>query len=102
MTKKLLIALLFLGVISANAQIKTPAPSPFSKITQVVGLTDVTLEYSRPAMRGRTIFGDLVPFDKIWIPPVPIRRWMVKPITPASRMIVVEQKVTVKIMVARL
>jgi len=66
MTKKLLIALLFIGVISANAQIKTPAPSPFSKITQVVGLTDVTLEYSRPAMRGRTIFGDLVPFDKIW------------------------------------
>jgi len=66
MTKKILIALLFMGVISANAQIKTPAPSPFSKITQVVGLTDVTLEYSRPAMRGRTIFGNLVPFGKIW------------------------------------
>ena len=66
MTKKLFIALLFIGVISVNAQIKTPAPSPFSKITQVVGLTDVTLEYSRPAMRGRTIFGNLVPFDKIW------------------------------------
>jgi hypothetical protein len=66
MTKKFFIALLFVGVISANAQIKTPAPSPFSKVEQVVGLTDVTLEYSRPAMRGRTIFGDLVPFDKIW------------------------------------
>ena len=66
MTKKLLIALLFVGVISANAQIKTPAPSPFSKVEQVVGLTDVTLEYYRPAMRGRTIFGNLVPFDKIW------------------------------------
>ncbi len=66
MTKKLLIALLFVGVISANAQIKTPAPSPFSKVEQVVGLTDVTLEYSRPAMRGRTIFGNLVPFDKVW------------------------------------
>ena len=66
MTKKLLIAFLFVGVISANAQIKTPAPSPFSKVEQVVGLTDVTLEYSRPAMRGRTIFGNLVPFDKIW------------------------------------
>lgn len=66
MTKKFFIALLFVGVISANAQIKTPAPSPFSKVEQVVGLTDVTLEYYRPAMRGRTIFGDLVPFDKIW------------------------------------
>ena len=66
MTKKLFIALLFIGVISVSAQIKTPAPSPFSKVEQVVGLTDVSLEYSRPAMRGRTIFGNLVPFDKIW------------------------------------
>ena len=51
---------------SATAQIKTPAPSPSQKIEQKVGLTDVTLEYSRPAMKGRTIFGDLVPFDKVW------------------------------------
>jgi len=66
MSKKLLVVLLFVGVLSVNAQIKTPAPSPFSTVTQVVGLTDVSLEYSRPAMRGRTIFGNLVPFDKIW------------------------------------
>jgi len=66
MYKKLLIALLFIGTLSVNAQIKTPAPSPFTKIEQKVGLTDVTLEHSRPAMRGRTIFGDLVPFGKIW------------------------------------
>ena len=66
MYKKLLLSLLFVAVIGANAQIKTPAPSPFTKIEQKVGLTDVTLEHSRPAMRGRTIFGDLVPFDKIW------------------------------------
>jgi hypothetical protein len=51
---------------SSTAQIKTPAPSPSQKIEQKVGLTDVTLEYSRPAMKGRTIFGDLVPFDKVW------------------------------------
>tara|TARA_R110000796_G_scaffold88850_2_gene191758 strand:+ start:18441 stop:19286 length:846 start_codon:yes stop_codon:yes gene_type:complete len=49
-----------------KAQISTPQPSPTAKVTQVVGLSDVTLEYSRPAMRGRTIFGDLVPFDKLW------------------------------------
>lgn len=67
MLKKLSLLLLFIvGTMTINAQIKTPAPSPFSKVTQVVGLTDVTLEYSRPAMRGRTIFGDLVPYDKIW------------------------------------
>jgi len=67
MLKKLSILLLFVGVISTtNAQIKTPQPSPASTIEQVVGLTNVTLEYSRPAMRGRTIFGDLVPFGKVW------------------------------------
>ncbi|AMC09806.1 dihydrolipoamide dehydrogenase [Lutibacter profundi] len=67
MLKKLTILLLIIGFTSTvNAQIKTPQPSPASKLEQVVGLTDITLEYSRPAMRGRTIFGDLVPYGKIW------------------------------------
>ena len=67
MIKKLCILVLFVGISSTiNAQIKTPQPSPLSKMEQVVGLTDVTLEYSRPAMRGRTIFGDLVPYGKVW------------------------------------
>jgi len=56
-----------LGIATAvNAQIQTPQPSPATKITQMVGLTEMTLEYSRPAMRGRTIFGDLVPYGKVW------------------------------------
>ena len=50
----------------AMAQLQTPAPSPAASLTQVVGLTDVAIEYSRPAMRGRTIFGDLVPYGKVW------------------------------------
>ena len=49
-----------------NAQVKTPAPSPHSTLSQVVGLTDVTVDYSRPSAKGRTIFGDLVPFGKLW------------------------------------
>lgn len=49
-----------------NAQVKTPQPSPHSTLTQVVGLTDVTVDYSRPSVKGRTIFGDLVPFGKLW------------------------------------
>lgn len=49
-----------------NAQVKTPAPSPHSVLTQVVGLTDVTVDYSRPSAKGRIIFGDLVPFGKLW------------------------------------
>ncbi len=66
MKKLLLIAFAFVLSFNINAQVKTPQPSPSGKIEQVVGLTDVSIEYSRPAMRGRTIYGDLVPFDKLW------------------------------------
>ena len=48
------------------AQIQTPAPSPFQKIEQKVGLTDVVLEYSRPSLKGREAFGNLVPYGKMW------------------------------------
>jgi len=53
-------------VFMAEAQIKTPQPSPSSTVMQTVGLTDITVEYSRPSMKGRTIFGDLVPYDQVW------------------------------------
>jgi hypothetical protein len=67
MLKKLSILFVLVSCgLTANAQIKTPQPSPTSKIEQVVGLTDVTVEYSRPGMRGRTIFGDLVPYGQVW------------------------------------
>ncbi len=56
------------GLISLGtlAQIQTPQPSPFSKVEQKVGLTDVSIEYSRPGMRDREIFGNLVPYGKVW------------------------------------
>ncbi|MGG8496930.1 DUF2911 domain-containing protein [Tenacibaculum sp. TC6] len=65
--RKLLLSL-FVVALSANinAQVQTPAPSPSSKLEQKVGLTDVTVEYSRPGMRGRAIFGNLVPYGKVW------------------------------------
>ncbi|MEM7086894.1 MAG: DUF2911 domain-containing protein [Bacteroidota bacterium] len=65
---KKLILLVSVGLFSlgAFAQVDTPAPSPFQKIEQTVGLTDVTLEYSRPSVKGRKIFGGLVPFNEIW------------------------------------
>ena len=47
-------------------RITTPQPSPLGSVSQRVGLTDVTIEYSRPGVKGRTIFGDLVPFGKTW------------------------------------
>jgi hypothetical protein len=52
--------------ISTKAQLETPQPSPLAKIEQKVGLTDIHITYSRPGMRDRKIYGDLVPFDKIW------------------------------------
>ncbi len=51
---------------AVNAQIQTPAPSPASKVEQKVGLTDITIEYSRPSVKGRKIFGGLEQFGKIW------------------------------------
>jgi tetratricopeptide (TPR) repeat protein len=43
-----------------------PTPSPLGKVEQRVGLTDIAIEYSRPGVKGRVIFGDLVPYDKLW------------------------------------
>jgi hypothetical protein len=63
---KLITLLFVLTSLTFQAQIKTPQPSPTTKVEQKVGLTDVTLDYSRPSIRGRTIYGDLVPFNKIW------------------------------------
>ncbi|HEY9185165.1 MAG TPA: DUF2911 domain-containing protein [Salegentibacter sp.] len=65
--KKLLLFLCTAGIMSATqAQVQAPQPSPFTKIEQKVGLTDVTLEYSRPGMRDREIFGNLVPYGEVW------------------------------------
>lgn len=52
--------------LSAQAQLRTPAASPSAKVMQTVGLTDITVEYSRPSMRGREIFGGIVPFGEVW------------------------------------
>lgn len=46
--------------------IKTPAPSPTQTIKQDFGLSNIELSYSRPGIKGRKIFGDLVPFGKVW------------------------------------
>lgn len=65
--KKLLCLIALVAMsLNVNAQIDTPAPSPTSKIEQKVGLTDFTLEYSRPSMRGRSVFGNLVPYGTLW------------------------------------
>jgi Protein of unknown function (DUF2911)/Tetratricopeptide repeat len=65
--KKLLIAAFAVcALFTADAQLRTPAPSPTQTIKQDFGLSTVELSYSRPAMKGRKIFGDLVPFGSVW------------------------------------
>lgn len=65
--KKILASItLFLVCLPTFAQVKTPQASPKASVTQTVGLTEVTIDYSRPSAKGRTIFGDLVTFGKLW------------------------------------
>ncbi|HET7711000.1 MAG TPA: DUF2911 domain-containing protein, partial [Thermoanaerobaculia bacterium] len=52
--------------IPAWAQVRFPRVSQKATVMQSVGLTDITISYSRPGVKGRTIWGDLVPYDKVW------------------------------------
>ena len=51
---------------SFKAQVLTPKASPIAKIQQNVGLADIIIEYSRPSVNGRVIFGELIPYGKMW------------------------------------
>ena len=64
--KKLAVSAFILAAFGVNAQIKTPDLSPLGKIEQTVGLTNISIEYSRPSKRGRTVFPDVVPYGSIW------------------------------------
>ena len=62
-----------LGIITAlfcaitlNGQVEYLRLSPSQKIIQRVGATDVEIEFSRPQMKGRVVFGELVPYGKLW------------------------------------
>ncbi|MGF1511314.1 MAG: DUF2911 domain-containing protein [Myxococcota bacterium] len=62
------ISLLCFGGLSqtARAQLQLPQPSPLARVMQTVGLTEMEVEYSSPAVRGRTVFGELVPYGEHW------------------------------------
>jgi hypothetical protein len=51
---------------TTNAQMELPQPSPKALIKNTVGLTDITIDYSSPAVKGRTVWGDLVPYNDLW------------------------------------
>src|SRR3954469_25355394 len=63
--------MLFIGGVTISDQafsqsLKTPAPSPTQTLDQAFGLSNIKIEYSRPGIKGRVIFGDLVPYGKVW------------------------------------
>ncbi|HUQ66333.1 MAG TPA: DUF2911 domain-containing protein [Flavitalea sp.] len=67
---KIIWTLIACATISSAAysqqELKVPAPSPSTTIKQDFGISSVELSYSRPGVKGRKIFGDLVPYDKVW------------------------------------
>ena len=66
MIKTALVLFAAFQLSTASAQLQLPQPSPKASVTQTVGLTDITIDYSSPGVKGRTIWGDVVPFDSLW------------------------------------
>ncbi len=66
MKKLILAAVAVLTLTIVEAQLKTPAPSPTQTVKQDFGLSSIELSYSRPGVKGRKIFGDIVPYGNVW------------------------------------
>src|ERR671939_609335 len=66
MRKTTIYLLLVLIALPVLGQLRLPRVSPNATLTQTVGLTDITIKYSRPGVKGRQIWGALVPYDQIW------------------------------------
>ncbi|HBR94683.1 DUF2911 domain-containing protein [Coraliomargarita algicola] len=65
-TLSIVAAAILLGAAGSFAQIKSPAASPYSELKQMVGVTEFTVKYSRPGVKGREVYGQLVPYGEIW------------------------------------
>lgn len=61
-------AMLICTLVGAPAfsQLVLPQPSPKASVMQVVGVTELSVTYSSPAVKGRVVWGDLVPYDEVW------------------------------------
>lgn len=67
MRKHMTLSLVLLfAATAAFGQVRSPRPSPKASLMQSVGLTDITINYNRPGVKGRPIWGALVPYDKVW------------------------------------
>lgn len=66
MKKLLLLWSLSFGMLLSAQNYNIPATSPRQTVTQQISIFNVSVDYGRPAVKGRTIFGELVPFGKVW------------------------------------
>jgi hypothetical protein len=64
--KNLLLTIALAGSIAANAQITFPQPSPTASLSQNFATSKIEVSYSRPSAKGRKVYGDVVPFGKLW------------------------------------
>ncbi|HXI11807.1 MAG TPA: DUF2911 domain-containing protein [Thermoanaerobaculia bacterium] len=62
----LIISTIVLVALPASAQVATPRPSQKASVVQTIGTANITVDYHRPGVKGRTIWGGLVPYDKPW------------------------------------
>jgi hypothetical protein len=61
-----LLSFLAAGAALAQQQLDVPRPSPNASVSQTVGITEITIKYSRPGVKGRQIWGKLVPYGEVW------------------------------------
>ena len=69
MLKIFQLSLAFMFILSLHSfgqQLKTPRPSPDATVIQYVGVTEVKIDYSSPGVKGRKVWGELVPYGEIW------------------------------------
>lgn len=64
--KKLLLTTFLALSVAAYSQFTLPAASPRQKVEQQFSMSKITMDYGRPGVKGRKIFGELVPFGKVW------------------------------------
>jgi len=62
----IIFSVMILSFIAAAQDFRTPRPSPDATVSQFVGVTKITIDYSSPAVKDRKIWGELVPFGQVW------------------------------------
>lgn len=60
------VLIIIISLSIAAQQLKTPRPSPDATVIQYVGVTEVKIDYSSPGVKGRKVWGELVPFGEVW------------------------------------